>query len=92
MAKIYDETRRGPVLLTERAAAGYLGLTLDDLRHEVNQGRIHKHTSRHFRESDLDEWRRNLPRMLAGRMPDMDFAGVPHTQRAIERARRSGAV
>lgn len=76
---------------SERQAAGYLGLSLDLLRHEVNQGRLAKH-SRGFRSTDLDDWKRRLPKMLAGRMPDMDLRGVPRTERHIERSLRASGL
>ncbi len=91
--KIFDETGKareilGPVLMSQKAAAKYLGIPPEDFRHEVNQGRIHMHRRDTYRQSDLDEWKRNLPKILAGKYPDMDLSGVPRTHRAIERARR----
>ena len=91
--RVFDETGQGsvplrPVLMGQKAAASYVGLSVDDFRHEVNQGRIHMHRRNTYRQSDLDEWKRNLPKILAGKYPDMDLSGVPRTQRAIERVRR----
>ena len=84
-----DDTPQKPTLISERQAAGYLGITLDELRHEVNQGRLHKHTQRRYRQSDLDLWRSNLAKMLAGKFPDIDLSGIARTQRYIERQKRS---
>lgn len=78
-------------MLSERQAASYLSLTLDQLRHEVNQGRLAK-SHRKFRSDDLDDWRKRLPQMLAGRMPDIDLSGVPRAQRHIERSNRAKGV
>ena len=73
------------------AARTFATKAADDLRHEVNQGRIARH-SRLFRSADLDDWRRALPRMLAGKAPDMDFSGIPRTQRALERSLRAKGI
>lgn len=47
-------------VMSERQAAHYLGILVDDLRHQVNLGNLRFHgkrTKKHFVQRDLDAWK-----------------------------------
>lgn len=59
-----------PPLLSERRAADYLDLSLDDLRHEINIGALKflgTRAKKKFLQPALDEWKHQHPPKRKGR-------------------------